>query len=229
MSTFDLLEKRHHVKTYRTDKIPPKELIDKALWKAWKTTPSKNNAMAYKVFVFGPDKQKEKELIHDMVYKNHINAENTAIKTGLATRTQEGAFNPFYEHIKYNPYLLSIHCQPREPNKFYQDQVDQGHFFDQAFSERIDKIVDTTCVEVGIFIANLGLYLLEENIDLSYNSCFIRDNQKWLDVGLEHAKYRPVFTMSIGYAEKYRYEKLKELKKTHEDLKPKYENIIEWR
>ena len=52
MKHFDLLESRHHVKEY-SDKIPAKELIENALWKAWKTTPSKNNAMPYKVFVYG--------------------------------------------------------------------------------------------------------------------------------------------------------------------------------
>ena len=53
MSTFDLLEKRHHVRAY-LDKVPPKKDIEFALWQAWKTTPSKNNAMAYKVVVSAP-------------------------------------------------------------------------------------------------------------------------------------------------------------------------------
>ena len=56
MSYFETLEtKRRHVKKYHRDKIPPKECIERALWKAWKTTPGKNNAMAYKVHVWGPD------------------------------------------------------------------------------------------------------------------------------------------------------------------------------
>ena len=50
MNTFDLLETRHHVKKY-SDKIPPRDIIEKVLWKTWKTTPSKNNAMPWKVFV----------------------------------------------------------------------------------------------------------------------------------------------------------------------------------
>ena len=50
MSHFDLLEKRHHVRRY-TDEIPPRYVVEHALWQAWKTTPSKNNAMPYKVIV----------------------------------------------------------------------------------------------------------------------------------------------------------------------------------
>lgn len=53
MSTFDLLEKRRHVRKYRTDKHPPYELIEKLLWKTWKTTPSKNNFMPYNCHVLG--------------------------------------------------------------------------------------------------------------------------------------------------------------------------------
>ena len=76
MNHFDLLEtKRKHVRRYSVNKIPPIELIQKALWKAWKTSPSKNNAMAYQVLVWGPDKKIEKEAIHSLCVKNHKHAD----------------------------------------------------------------------------------------------------------------------------------------------------------
>ena len=56
MNTFNLLEKRRHVREYRTDKHPSYEIIEKLLWKTWKTTPSKNNFMPYNCYVLGPDK-----------------------------------------------------------------------------------------------------------------------------------------------------------------------------
>ena len=98
-SHFDLLENRHHVKEYDVD-IPPKELIDEALYKAWKTTPSKNNAMPYKVFVLGPNEWQKKSLVHQMVHSNHKDAEKRAMARGEATRTEGGRPNPYYEHIK---------------------------------------------------------------------------------------------------------------------------------
>ena len=77
MNHFDLLEtKRKHVRRY-SDKIPPIEIIEKSLWKAWKTSPSKNNAMAYQVLVWGPDKILEKEAIHSLCVKNHKDAEDS--------------------------------------------------------------------------------------------------------------------------------------------------------
>jgi len=81
MNTFDLLESRHHVYKYN-DEIPPKKLVEDALWKAWKTTPSKNNAMPYKVFVYGPEHKAEKVKVWEMVYSNHKDAEIRAIQRG---------------------------------------------------------------------------------------------------------------------------------------------------
>ena len=63
MNTFELLEtKRKHVRRYK-DIVPDKAIIDKVLYKAWKTTPSKNSSMAYQCLVWGPDKKQEKENI----------------------------------------------------------------------------------------------------------------------------------------------------------------------
>jgi len=78
LSHFDLLEtKRKHVRKY-SEKYQ-KKLIEDALWKAWKTTPGKNNAMAYEVLVWGPDMQIHKEAIHSLCVKSHKAAEDRAV------------------------------------------------------------------------------------------------------------------------------------------------------
>lgn len=227
MNTFELLEGRHHVRKY-SDKVPPKEQIESALWKAWKTTPTKNNAMPYKIFVYGPDKKEEKEKVWKMVYKNHKVAERRAVARGQGKTTEGGFANPYYEHIKYNPYLLTIHAQPREPNEFYRKQVERGMFFDQAWPERVDNFIDTSAVEVGLFIQILTLYLLEYKIDLSYTSCFVRDAKQWRANGLKHVEYRPIVLMSMGYSEVFRKDVIEKYGRTHEDIKPAMSEMIEW-
>lgn len=227
MSTFDLLENRHHVRTYK-DEVPPKEKIEFALWQAWKTTPSKNNAMPYKVCVYGPDKHKEKELIHTIIHNSHKQAEREAVERKEATRTEGGVVNPYYEHIKYNPYLFCIHAQPREPNDWYKESVKRGMFFDQAWPERIESFIDTSAVEVGMFIQNLSTYLLEEKIDISYTSCFRREQKYWQEVGLKHAEYRPIILMTAGYHKKYRKDVLYVKQRIKKDIKPEYEEMIQW-
>tara|TARA_B100000965_G_C19534306_1_gene732611 strand:+ start:716 stop:1408 length:693 start_codon:yes stop_codon:yes gene_type:complete len=229
MNHFDLLEtKRKHVRRYSVDKIPPIEIIEKALWKAWKTTPSKNNAMAYQVLVWGPDKILEKEAIHSLCVKNHKDAEDRAVKEGIATLTQRGANNPYYEHIKLNPYLFTIHSRVSKPNKFYREKIKEGHFFDQGYQSHIERIVDSVAVEVGIFASNLTNYLLEEDIDIAYNSCFKRRPEEWHKVGLNMIEQRPILMMTCGYAQRTKRDDLKRDKKETWDVKPEIDEIVKW-
>ena len=230
MSHFDLLEKRHHVRKY-SDKIPPKEMIENALYKAWKTTPSKNNAMPYKVFVYGPEHKEKKKAIHAMIHGNHDDAEHRAIERGQADKTEGGATNPFSEHMMYNPYCVCIHAQPREPNDFYKFQVKRGMFFDQAWPERVENFIDTSAIEVGMFLQNLSTYLLEQGIDITYTSCFFRDIKKWHEAGLTEADYRPICLMSIGYSKLYRKDDpyVKSAAKfNRSDIKPEYKDMVKW-
>lgn len=227
---FDTLEtKRHHVKKYMPDKIPPKELIQNALWKAWKTTPSKNNFMAYQIDIYGPNMQKEKDKLWNFAIQNHINAEERAVKEGLATKTQEGEPNPFYEHIKNCPYLLIFHGRVcKKANPFYQRQIDKGHFADQMYEEKVAHIHGSTCVEVGIFAANLTYYLLQNDLDMSYNSCFIRDKNVWQKNGFFWVQQDPILMMSVGYAERYRFQDMKLWEMTDSDLKPEIQDVVRW-
>ena len=229
MSTFDLLEKRRHVRKY-TDKIPPKEQIEFALWQAWKTTPSKNQSMAYQVLVWGPDKKKENEAIWSLCAKSHRIVEETAIKEGYQTKYQDGGNYPNkdYGHIKDNAYLFTIHARLSKPNPYYSQQIKSGHFYDQMYEEKIEKIIDATAVEVGIFASNLSLYLLEQGIDMSYNSCFRRRPEEWAKVGLDYVKFRPISMISCGYSEIYRLDAMKERGQNMADRKPEYEDIIKW-
>ena len=226
MNYFDTLEKkRNHVKTY-SDRVVDKKMIERALWKAWKTTPGKNNAMAYQALVWGPDKKLEKEAIHSLVVKNHIHAEDRAVEKKLMNKTQEGVPNPYYEHIKLNPYLITIHSRIAYPNLFYKKQIEKGHFYDQSYN--VEKIIDSVSVEVGLFVGNLGYYLLEEGLDISYNSCFKREVKDWHNVGLHMVEQRPITMISCGYAERYRETDMKSWGKKSWDVKPEMKDIVKW-
>ena len=227
--TFETLEKRGHVRRYK-DKVPPKELIDKSLWQAWKTTPSKNSAMPYKVFVFGPEHKKIKQKIWSMCFKNDVKSTNDAVERGEHHRKRGKELNLEYEHIRNNPYLFAIHSQPREPNDYYKRKVKAGMFFDQAFPNHVEKIIDSVAVEVGLFCANLTTYLLENNIDVSYTNCFTRDFTQWKNIGLDYTDYRCIFLMSAGYAKEYRRDSLKKEQPTewHKDVKPEFAEMIKW-
>tara|TARA_B100000029_G_scaffold385603_1_gene381314 strand:- start:7768 stop:8463 length:696 start_codon:yes stop_codon:yes gene_type:complete len=231
MKPFDLLEERRkHVRVYKKNPIPPKEQIEDALWKAWKTTPSKNSAMAYTVYVYGPNSQNYKDICHQMCHRNHIKAEMKAVQEGLQDMTQGGKLNPDYAHIANAPWLFGVHSRVlKQMNPYYQRQEKQGHFADQRYEKRVNTIVDSVAVEVGLFIQNLTNYLLEYNIDVSYTSCFPRDPKIWQIAGMPFVKYRPITLMSAGYGEVYRRQVLSTQNRSHEDYKPDIKEVIEWK
>jgi|TARA_R110000765_G_scaffold157157_2_gene260322 hypothetical protein len=242
MNYFDTLEtKRNHVKKYHKDKIPSKDSIERALWKAWKTTPGKNNAMPYQVLVWGPDMEIHKEAIHSLVVKSHKNVEAEAVKDSKLPNTitqaddlSKGNFpNPYYEHIAFNPYLFTIHSRVSTPNKWYEKMVEEGHQYDQGYEHLFEHIIDSVAVEVGLFVGNLGYYLLEEGLDISYNSCFRRRPEEWHKVGLNKVTTRPITMISCGYAESYRKDVPNKFTgvpfgEDDWDNKPEIKDIVRW-
>ena len=123
MNTFDLLEtKRKQVFNY-SDKIPDKGIIEDALYKAWKTTPSKNNAMAYEVVVWGPDRKSEKQALYNLTQKSCIETEKTGLKEGLAVSVSTG--NKYFEHIRTNPYMFTFHQRLATPNEYHKESIEK--------------------------------------------------------------------------------------------------------
>ena len=161
-----------------------------------------------------------------MCVKNHIDAEDRAVGKKLMNKTQNGAENPYYEHIKFNPYLITIHSRKSKPNRFYKEQIELGHFYDQAYDPEL--IIDSISVEVGLFVGNLGYYLLEEGLDIAYNSCFKRGVKDWHKVGLTMVDQRPITMMTCGYAKRYRKQDLEKWDKKDWDIKPGVDEIVKW-
>ena len=112
------------------------------------------------------------------------------------------------------------------PNKFYEEQIELGHFYDQ--SHDIENIIDSVAVEVGMFLGNLGYYLLEEGLDISYNSTFSRFIKDWHDIGLHEVEKRPISMISIGYAKRYRKAELAKHGKLEWDKKPDMKDIVKF-
>lgn len=234
LNFFDVLEKRRHVNKYDMNKTVPREFVEKALYKAWKTTPSKNQAMPYKVKVWGPKKVLQKVAIHDLCMQGHDQNEVQAVLHGEQKTTQRqnpghGFPNPKYYHVKENPYLFTIHARLSQPNEYYQERIKHhNHNYDQGKERLIEHNMDSTALEVGIFVANLGYYLLEQGLDVSYNSCFARNALEWNKRGLEEVNMRCIHIMSCGYGEWYNEDVLKMNNNLEKDIKPPIGDIIEW-
>ena len=240
---FELLEsKRKHIINYSQEKVPEKKIVEDALYKAWKTQPSKNNMMAYYVDVYGPDKQLYKEYIWKLCNQNHIRTdkEYNSKKFSNVTRDAKKHPNPNYQHIRSSAYLFVFSQRLVEkPNPFYQQMIKRGeHVADEMIPEQMQSLREHVSIEVGIFCANLTNYLLSSGLDISYNLCFSKDLNRWHDYGFSHMQSPPVVMMSTGYADMTRqrylqgselYRNLKMKTKKNPDTKPNLEEIIVWR
>ena len=230
---YNLIQKRKHVRKYREDKIPEKTDIEEILWLAWKCTPSKNNFMPYQVNVLGPYQDAEKLEVWKMSVMNHDKMETEAKEKGINTVTQaetngpDWDYNPDYKHVKHNPYLCVITARCcDEPNEYYKMQEKTGHFCDQTREEYVERIIDTTCVEVGLFINHATMFAVDKGIDVSYTSCFPRQVKHWHKS--PYVKWRPIILMSFGYGEIYRQDVMKEDGYAHMDIKPEMDKVIQW-
>ena len=98
-----------------------------------------------------------------MVVTSHKLAEDEFVEEGIAETTQKSVPNPYYEHIKYNPYLFTIHSRVSTPNKFYKREIENGHFYDQGFESHIERIADSVAVEIGLFAATYQIIYLKKD------------------------------------------------------------------
>lgn len=226
-SIMDIIGKRKHVYVYKKDDIPDSSDIREVLLKAWQITPSKQNIMPYQINVLGPDQRETKLKIYDKVVGNHVYMEEEGLKEGAISHVSN-KINPHYRHVLENPYLLVFSqrvCTEKDINPFYQRQIEQGHFMEQASENWVEKIKGSTCIEAALFAQNVAAFCLEKGIDYSFTVCFPGDVKKWANIPF--VKHSVVLLMSIGKAEMYRRDFLPQ-GGSDQDYKTAFENVVKF-
>ena len=213
-----LLSKRQHVMAYDTEDIPEKQLIEDLLWKVWKVTPSKNNFMPYYCHVLGPDKVDEKNKIwlKSAVFKDSTD------KTHSRNLKDK---NPYLKQLSTAPYLLLFTQRVCEPNEYYRKTVEKGDYYEQMHEDKLDNIVDTTHLEVGMWMSNLSAFALEKGLNTSIIKCYQSAVSNWKD--FSYIKYPVICIATIGKAKTLRREVMTDVEKK-DDKKPEPEEIIKW-
>ncbi len=234
MDIFKHLDKRAHVMKYDNDRIPPEERIDDLLYKTWKVTPSKNNFMPYHCNVLGPDKKDEKISIWKKCVSNKKEINEDKIPKHYSQEQgdiwKEDGFNPYFEHINSAPYLLVFTQRVCKPNEFLKECISRGDFYEQMHEEYIPELLRTACVEVGMFMANLGALALEQGLNTSTIICFPYHSKTWTKgwEDIPWVKYPVILLGSIGYKEQLRREHMSDYS-SKQDKKPEKETVIQWR
>ena len=93
----------------------------------------------------------------------------------------------------------------------------------------MNSMLRTTAVEVGMWMANLSAFALEEGLCTSTIACFPHGGEsppeKWKD--LPWVKHPVVLLGSIGYSAQLRREHMGKDER-EDDKKPEPETIIKW-
>ena len=222
-----LLNKRQHVFAYDTENIPEKKVIEDLLWKAWKVTPSKNNFMPYHCNVLGPDKVEEKNKIKLI---SAIHKDRTDQFDSYYFHPNRSKFvdkkNPYFRHLASAPYMLVFTQRLCTPNEYYRKAKEKnGDFYDQMHEHKLDEIMSTTALEVGMWMANLSAFALEKGLNTSVIKCYPNHEIDWSE--FSWIKHFVICIATIGKAKTLRREVMTEIEK-EDDKKPEPEEIIKW-
>jgi hypothetical protein len=226
MDVLELLNRRKHVTKF-SNVVPPKELIEKVLWKSWKVTPSKQNFMPYSINVLGPNNISEKQKVLNLSRFNKKRVNEKANINNIENFSEDG-YNANFEFLASVPYLLICSQRVCEPNAYISKSIkDKNDIFEQMYEHLLEDAMKTASTEVGMFKSNLTAFCLEEKLDISCISCTPQNPKFWQEVGLEFVKYPVILLIGIGYCEQSRQENLNQKQKM-DDLKPEVETIINW-
>ena len=215
MDAEKLFDSRRQIRRFNHIDIPDKTLIQNLLDKTWRLVPSKQQLMPYKVFVLGPDRKKEKEIIFD---------QSTIV---------EEKQNP---DVKYNsgqctnifaPYVLIFTPRLSKGSPAVRQRIKDGQTYTVCDPEKYRDDVQITSIEIGMFASVLTYLCRENEIDVSYNKNFLhwpQFKEYWKD--LPFVDDPPYLLMSLGYR---RY-KDKPIQRPliEEEYKENIDEIINW-
>ena len=217
---YETLSKHKHVMKYdQSASIIDRAVLDRILEKTWKVTPSKNNIMAYNVFVIGPEHQNYKQAIFDICSRN----EDKSNRRNPNTDTdKEKGRNPAYANILNCQYLLVFTLRLGGPlNPYQQRQWDNGIYYDPCLEEGLWGSRENIAVECGLFANTFRGLCVEEGIDTSFTANFATEVELWSK--LPFVSRRVMLLMTVGYAATYRVD----YKDNYQgDVKPDYDRIV---
>jgi len=204
---------------FKKDEYPAGNIIYSFIYEAYKLTPSKQFIMPYKIHVFGPKNEYEKEILY---------------------RATKGKMKYQYKQTNMNyqvlaPYVLlftSRLCS--NPNKKVQKEIDRGLAHQSCDPKEYKRARKVPTMEVGMFCNNLSNICLRNGLNIAYTACypdFIDDDiLKNIDAptdALKDVKDEIIYlSMSIGYADpnKSHQEKIERIGY----CKPHINEIIDW-
>ena len=206
MSIEKLFYDRSFIKHY-TDTAPPEELVHELINTTYDLVPSKQNLVPYSLNIFGPNCVKEKSEILQHTKRDYHET------------------NPNVQLLA--PYVIIFTSRLAKPNKWVESLIKKGHKYNSCNKDKFlkDRTLRDVLLEIGMFSTILTGLCLEHKIDTAYTLCQYPASTKQ-----DLFKGEPLFIMSLGY-KKYYYtrDRQKQFYEKRGEIKPKIEDIINWK
>jgi len=187
MSIEKLFSKRRQIRAaWDQIDIPSEGLIVSLIERAFKISPSKQNLFPFKIHAYGPDNNKQKEIIGSIcsLWKTgSVNHWDDATKDGNF-KSAEGdlnvkdwVFDSKGNDYRNAPWVFIFEQRLCKENNFVREHHDlhkDGHRFTQTDPKRFRELCNTklTCIEVGMFLQTFAGLCLENNLGISYIRTF---------------------------------------------------------
>lgn len=221
---------RKYVKQYDASFEIDDDVINQLLIDAYHFTPSKQNYVPYQIFVIGPNKQEQKELIYEQCLKhesNHIWSRgcDDGIQNIMESIKENNKKNPpLYKNIvECSHCLFFTERYETEPTEFQQSFIDTGRLYEGYDGCGHDNERQAS-LEAGMFSMVFASLCVEKGYDITHVSCLNPNLSSWSKIGLPFINEKPLLIMTIGKS----ILSLQEYRKMRKeiDIKPNYERII---
>lgn len=221
------LQRYRYVREYDTSATINESVVEKCLQNAWKSTPSKNNFMNYRVTVVGPDRQDLKDAAFDLCLFNECRTDsNIDIKQFWQERYIDQGIVPQFYNVKSCSYMLIFSqriCPIEDANPWQKYSIDRGRYYEQCDRRETMRAFKGSAIEVGLFASNFAAMCLEQNLDISHTLCMPTEPQYWKEFGIDKDP-AVMLIMTVGKGLMYRRDHVIEVEK--EDYKPDYHKVV---
>ena len=197
----DSLSKRKHVMHYDTEIIPTESEIKEILEIGYSLATSKAKAYPYKFYVLGPNAERSMSL-WNLAEGNKIQVDINALgPTGAVYRS-----NPGLLHLVTAPYTMIVTPRTTKPNEYYRKtfRYTNSHWQldDPEFVNKNNR--EACAIEIGMIAKTITGAALDRGWDTSYNVCFPKPLEQWVD--FPYLDFSPALMQTIGKGKNYFYE-----------------------
>ena len=168
----ELFFKRRQIRAaWDQTRLPSKETIKDLLERTINISASKQNLFPFKIHAFGPDDEKEKDIIAQIC---------CLWNKGAVNNWNNDRDNNFRIDSKQPPWVFVFEPRLCAPNTFvkeYSNWVEEEHYwtrFTQCDKNRFRELtnIKLTCIEVGMYCKILAGLCLENDLAISYIKSF---------------------------------------------------------